>query len=114
MDFPSALAMSLSSFCVVTNALRLRSFQMQRSKNKERAPTGGKETTMNTVTMKIEGMMCMHCTGRVDAALNALDGITATVSLEGGTATVSSENAIDTALLRETVEKAGYKVLSVD
>ncbi|MBQ1241831.1 MAG: heavy metal translocating P-type ATPase [Oscillospiraceae bacterium] len=110
----AAAAMSMSSVCVVTNALRLRSFQMQRSKNKESAPTGGKETKMNTVTMKIEGMMCMHCTGRVDAALNALEGITATVSLEGGTATVSSENAIDTALLRETVEKAGYKVLSVD
>ena len=110
----AAAAMSTSSVCVVTNALRLRGFQMQRSNNKESAPTGGKETTMNTVTMKIEGMMCMHCTGRVDAALNALPGIMATVSLERGTATVSSENAIDTALLRETVEKAGYKVLSID
>ncbi len=109
----AAAAMSMSSVCVVTNALRLRGFSMQH-KEKNIAPTGGKETTMNTVTMKIEGMMCMHCTGRVDAALNALPGVKATVSLENGTATVTSEAALDKALLTETVEKAGYKVLSVE
>ena len=62
--------------------------------------------------MTIEGMMCMHCSGRVDKALNALEGVSAVVDLEAKTATVTGDVSDD--VLRKTVEDAGYTVVSID
>jgi len=64
-----------------------------------------------TKTIKIEGMSCAHCSGRVEKALNAISGITAKVDLAAKSATVSSETEIDDALLAAAVEDAGYAVV---
>ncbi len=64
-------------------------------------------------TMKIEGMMCGHCTGRVDKALNALEGVEATVSLEEKAAYVTLTGDISDELLKKTVEDEGYQVLEI-
>ena len=64
-----------------------------------------------TKTITIEGMMCMHCSGRVEKALNAIDGVTATVDLAAGTATVTGD--VTDEVLRKAVEDAGYKVVSI-
>ena len=69
---------------------------------------------MNTKTMKIEGMMCMHCSGRVEQVLNAIPGVSATVDLAAGQATVCAEQALDDAALKAAVEGAGYQVISID
>ncbi|MBQ5814012.1 MAG: cation transporter, partial [Clostridia bacterium] len=130
-----ALAMSLSSFCVVTNALRLNGFDMRSSTkdvklknpvqtdadgkllssyNEERkaAERSRKETTM-TKTMKIEGMMCPHCSGRVEKALNALEGVEAKVNLEAGTAAVTLTADVSDEVLTKAVVDAGYEVTSI-
>ncbi len=64
-------------------------------------------------TMKIEGLMCGHCTGRVDKALNALEGVEATVSLEEKAAYVTLTGDISDELLKKTVEDEGYQVLEI-
>lgn len=63
-------------------------------------------------TIKIEGMMCAHCSGRVEAALNALPGVTATVDLTAGTATVRGEATDE--MLTKVITDAGYKVLGIE
>ena len=63
-------------------------------------------------TMKIEGMMCAHCSGRVEKALNDLPGVTATVNLEAGTATVNGDVADD--VLTKAVTDAGYTVVGIE
>ena len=115
-----AAAMSLSSFCVVTNALRLNLFKAHdASKDKPRRNHQSKpieiqntvkeETTMTT-TLKIEGMMCPHCEARVKKALEALDGVeSAVVSHEAGTAVVTG--AADFETMKAAVEAQDYKVL---
>jgi len=109
-----AAAMSLSSVCVVSNALRLRLFK---SKFKSEVPAeetvqGGNETM--TKIMIIEGMMCTHCTGRVEKALSALDGVSAVeMSLEGKSATLTLSGPVDDQVLADTVTEAGYQVVSV-
>ena len=125
----AAAAMSLSSVCVVSNALRLRFFKSKfRASRREENPViqqpravqdsnddssttqqGG--TTAMTKTMKIEGMMCAHCSGRVEKALNDLPGVTATVNLEAGTASVTGDAPDD--VLTKAVTDAGYKVVSI-
>ena len=65
-------------------------------------------------TITIEGMMCMHCTGRVDKALNAVDGISATVSLEDKKAYVTLDKEISDDELKAIVEKEGYTVVAID
>ena len=66
-----------------------------------------------TKTMKIEGMMCGHCTGRVDKALNALEGVEATVSLEDKAAYVTLTGDVSDEVLKKTVEDEGYQVLEI-
>ena len=125
----AAAAMSLSSVCVVSNALRLRFFKSKfRASRREENPViqqpravqdsnddnsttqqGG--TTAMTKTMKIEGMMCAHCSGRVEKALNDLPGVTAAVNLEAGTASITGDAPDD--VLTKAVTDAGYKVVSI-
>lgn len=137
-----ALAMSLSSFCVVTNALRLNLTDIYdknkryRIKDKYRV-NGSSETGMSDVaaagdesvndmeenkedgnmtkTMKIEGMMCGHCEARVKKALEALAEVdSAEVSHEAGTAVVTLNQSVDDSVLSKAVEDQDYKVLSVE
>ena len=119
----AAAAMSLSSVCVVSNALRLRRWQ-QRDRMEISIPAPQnvteipeieekQEETAMTRTMKIEGMMCTHCSGRVEKVLNALGGVTAVVDLKAGTAAVTCAAEVTDELLRKTVEDAGYDVVSI-
>ncbi|MDE6879740.1 MAG: heavy metal translocating P-type ATPase [Oscillospiraceae bacterium] len=126
----AAAAMSLSSVTVVSNALRLRFFKSRfRSaapssapgdacqagcplalQSEETLPEQGGTTAMEK-TMKIEGMMCAHCSGRVEKALNDLPGVTAKVDLEAGTASVTGEASNEA--LTKAVTDAGYTVTSI-
>ena len=118
-----AAAMSLSSFCVVTNALRLNLCRVYDPKhdrkatpdrkNKTNEPNESEEKSM-TKTMNIEGMMCGHCEARVKKALEALDAVSeAAVSHESGTAVVTLSSDISDEKLKETVEAEDYKVTSI-
>lgn len=113
-----AAAMSLSSFCVVTNALRLNWFKMydgtRDRKMKNRKDEEIKEEKMMTKTIKIEGMMCGHCEARVKKALEALPEVEAAeVSHEAGTAIVTLNGEIDSGALKKAVEDQDYKVLNI-
>ena len=120
-----ALAMSLSSFCVVSNALRLNLVNISKPtkrkiKNKNNTVSVASETeekgdNIMTKTMKIEGMMCPHCSGRVKKCLEALEAVfAAEVSHESGTAVVTLAAEIGNDLLKKTVEDQGYTVLSIE
>lgn len=101
-----AAAMSLSSFCVVTNALRLNFAKISKQDRYK------KEKKNMEVILKIEGMMCAHCSGRVKKCLEQLSDVKeAVVSLEKGTAVITLINPVDTAVLVKTVEEQGYKVV---
>ena len=111
-----AAAMSLSSFCVVTNALRLNLVKVHDAAHdhplRNRKNLSAKENTDMEKTMKIEGMMCSHCEARVKKALEALKQVEeAIVSHETGTAVVKLNKDVSDAVLKKTVEKEGYKVL---
>ena len=123
-----AAAMSLSSFCVVTNALRLNLFDAG-SKHKadnvksaaaeaaapEKDKSNESEEKLMQKTMKIEGMMCPHCEATVKKALEAIDGVeSADVSHEADTAVVSMSAAVEDAVLKEAVEAKDYKVLGIE
>lgn len=113
-----AAAMSLSSVCVVTNALRLNFFKLydasKDKKIKRKAKRTQEETTMKR-TMKIEGMMCGHCEAAVKKALEALPEVeVAEVSHEAGTAVVTLNAEIANDVLKKTVEDKDYTVLSVE
>jgi Cu2+-exporting ATPase len=136
----AAAAMSLSSFCVVTNALRLNMFKMYRidkdrkTKREVVIPKGYltgetnggsgqsvaagdgniKEAILMEKTLKIEGMMCGHCEATVKKALEAIEGVAeATVSHEAGTAVVKLTADVDNAVLKKAVEDKDYKVTEV-
>ena len=118
-----AAAMSLSSFCVVTNALRLNLFSVHGKANKDAAPaaepveikTSESEEKVMTKTMHIEGMMCGHCEATVKKALEALPEVTsAEVSHEAGTAVVTSSTEVADDVLKKTVEEKDYKVTAID
>lgn len=105
-----AAAMSMSSFCVVTNALRL-SFKRLGAENIEKK----KEVKVMEKKMEIKGMMCMHCSGRVKQALEALDGVEqASVSHESGTALVKGTKELDVNVLKKAVEAEGYEVIKIE
>lgn len=110
-----AAAMSLSSFCVVANALRLNFFDITDSKkDKKHNHKSKRRDKIMTKTIKIEGMMCPHCEGRVKQSLEALAQVTsADVSHEKGTAVVTISTEVSDEVLAKTVEEQGYKVISV-
>ncbi len=106
-----AAAMSLSSFCVVTNALRLNFVNIKSSKHDKKIQNRKEKKTM-TVTMKIEGMMCSHCEGRVKSALESVDGVeSAEVSALKNSAVVTLKKDVDVKTLKGAVEKQGYDVV---
>ena len=101
--------MSLSSFCVVTNALRLNLLKIYPKQST------GKEKKPMKKTIRIEGMMCGHCEAHVKKALEALPQVeSAEVSHTAGTAVVTLRAPLDDAHLRQAVEAADYKVLGID
>ena len=107
----AAAAMSLSSFCVVSNALRLNLVNI-RDTHKDKKIKTKKEKKAMLVTMKIEGMMCGHCEATVKKALEAVPGvISAEVSHEKGEAVVTLSDAIPFDLLKKAVEDKDYKVV---
>lgn len=116
-----AAAMSLSSFCVVTNALRLNLFKVydashdrKRVKKHDNNKNSKGEKNMEK-TLNIEGMMCGHCEARVKKALEALAQVDeAVVSHESGTAVVKLNVDVDNAVLKETVEAQDYKVTGIN
>ena len=111
-----AAAMSLSSFCVVSNALRLNLFNLHDAgKDKKIKKKHHKEETTMEKTMKIEGMMCGHCEAAVKKALEAVDGVaSAEVSHTSGTAVVTLSKPVDSAVLKKAVEDKDYKVTSIE
>ncbi len=119
-----AAAMSLSSFFVVSNALRLRFFHvLKKNKEEEKEESIIEEAEKKKEqikeekpmkTMKIEGMMCPHCQAAVTKALNALDGVKAEVNLEEKTASIQAENTVSDDMLKKAVEDAGYEVVSIE
>lgn len=125
----AALAMSLSSVFVVTNALRLNFFKPRRLKgplpeketrlahlkeeeNQEEKREESKEETMNKLELKVNGMSCGHCQKRVEDALNALEGVKAKVNLEEGKADISYPDEVSIKDLKDAVKNAGYQVES--
>ena len=112
-----AAAMSLSSFCVVSNALRLNLFKLHdagKDKKINRHSKHKEETTM-VKTMKIEGMMCGHCEAAVKKALEAIDGVaSAEVSHTDGTAVVTLSKPVENAALRKAVEDKDYTVTDIE
>ena len=119
-----AAAMSLSSFCVVTNALRLNLFNMhdasrdkpRKQRTPQAKPVNMKEepTMTNKITLDVEGMMCEHCEARVKKALEAVEGVvSATADHNANTAVVEVSGAVNADALKAAVEAQDYKVLSV-
>lgn len=112
-----AAAMSLSSVCVVTNALRLNLFKPLSNvdyiaENEDIT----EKTEVNTMkkTMYIDGMMCNHCTGMVSKLLNAIDGVSAEVSLENKCAYLEISGDVSEELLTKTITEAGYEVKGIE
>lgn len=110
-----AAAMSLSSFCVVTNALRLNFFDITNpKKDRKIKQKSKKDDNAMTKTMKIDGMMCSHCEGRVKQSLEGLAQVSqAEVSHEKGTAVVTLTAEVSNDVLKKTVEDQGYNVISI-
>ena len=115
-----AAAMSLSSFCVVSNALRLNLFKLRDARHdhkhvKHSKKHEEKEKNEMEKTLKITGMMCGHCEARVKKALEAVEGVAeAKVSHESGAAVVTLNVPVEDAVLKKAVEDQDYKVTAID
>ena len=113
-----AAAMSLSSFCVVSNALRLNLFKMydaSKDKKIKQKSSEGMEETVMTKTIKIEGMMCPHCEATVKKAMEAFAEVdSAEVSHVAGTAVLTLNAEVDNELLKKAVEDKDFTVISID
>ena len=111
-----AAAMSLSSFCVVTNALRLNWFNVHDARKDKNVKSHKKqEVTTMEKTMKIEGMMCEHCEARVKKTLEAIPQVDAAeVSYKAGTAVVTLNAEVGDDVLKKAVEDQDYKVLGIE
>ena len=126
----AAAAMSLSSFCVVSNALRLNLFKPAGNRHPRKISDPVNEEALNmllkdiqkeleektmTKTMKIEGMMCVHCEARVKKTLEAIDGVTAAeVSHTAGTAVVTLAKDVEDTVLKTAVEAQDYTVTGIE
>lgn len=116
-----AAAMSLSSFCVISNALRLNLFDLRNAKKDKKVKGSSKKTNQTRKvemtmkkTMTIEGMMCGHCEARVKKVLEGVEGVaSAEVSHEKGTAVVTLEKEVEESVLKEAVEAQDYKIISI-
>lgn len=113
--------MSLSSVCVVLNALRLNLADIHDPRHDRKIKNAIKDITVNiredktmTKTMKINGMMCGHCEARVKKTLEAIDGVTeAKVSHENGEAVITLCKDVDDKVLTDAVAAQDYKVVSI-
>ena len=102
-----ALAMSLSSFCVVSNALRLNLIKLEKN--------DAKDNTKTQIVMSVKGMMCEHCENRVEKVLCEIDGVKyAMADYKSGKVKIGFDFDVDTELLRQAVEKESYKVKRID
>lgn len=113
----AAAAMSLSSFCVVTNALRLNLVNVydERKDHKIKIRKKRKEDKLMEKTMKIEGMMCGHCEATVKKTLEGIEGVeSAEVSHEKGTAVVICSSELENEVLRQAVEEQDYRVTAIE
>ncbi|MBE6639076.1 MAG: heavy metal translocating P-type ATPase [Ruminococcaceae bacterium] len=116
----AAGAMSLSSLCVLSNALRLRYIHPRKKFKTENLDPisdpdqNNKESEIMKKTVRIEGMMCPHCQARVSTILNALDGVTATVSLEDKTAYLTITKEVDNETIAKVITDNGYTVISIN
>ena len=118
-----AAAMSLSSFCVVTNALRLNLFKVHNASSNINNPTVSntinntskkENTTMIKVTVNVTGMMCGHCEAHVNKAVEAAFGVQNVISShEAGTTTFTAPEKVDEAKLRQVITDAGYEVTGI-
>lgn len=110
-----AAAMSLSSVCVVSNALRLKFFKTDHTAAELKPADENKQQGENKMkTIKIEGMMCMHCVNHVEKALNGIEGVHAKVDLEKQQAVVTLDHEVSDETLKAAVAEAGYEVVSID
>lgn len=109
-----AACMSLSSVCVVSNALRLRLWKNKKEPSSAVHEIKQQERMIQMKkTIYIDGMMCHHCTGRVDKVLNAMEGVSATVSLEDKCAVITTEKDYTDAQLKAVIENEGYTVTDI-
>ena len=105
--------MSLSSVCVVSNALRLKLFKIEKKEMNQKEEREEKKEENGMKTVKIEGMMCMHCVGHVEEALNKISGVEAKVSLEDKCAYITCKEDVKEQDIKSAVEEAGYQVTEI-